>query len=100
MSTFLATHNTAFAAGFSALLAVWVAGFGVASAQGFTPGRYGFGTPATPELIAALDVDVRADGHGLPPVAGPMKTARCCLPSYARTATGKTFWAAVNAAAP
>ena len=70
MSTFLATHNTAFAAGFSALLAVWVAGFGVASAQGFTPGRYGFGTPATPELIAALDVDVRADGHGLPPGRG------------------------------
>ena len=63
MSIFPATHKTAVAAGFCAMLVVW--GFG-AAAQGFTPGRYGVGTPATPELIAALDVDVRADGHGLP----------------------------------
>ena len=27
---------------------------------------FGFGTPATPEQIAALDIDVRPDGTGLP----------------------------------
>jgi cytochrome c len=30
------------------------------------PKRYGIGTPATPGQIAALDIDVRPDGTGLP----------------------------------
>ncbi|MFO0205238.1 MAG: cytochrome c, partial [Betaproteobacteria bacterium] len=29
--------------------------------------RFGFGRPARPEEIAAWDVDVRPDGHGLKP---------------------------------
>lgn len=32
--------------------------------------RFGFGTPATPEQIAGWDIDVRADGMGLPPGRG------------------------------
>lgn len=32
--------------------------------------RYGFGKPATPEEIAAWDIDVRPDGRGLPPGSG------------------------------
>ena len=32
--------------------------------------RFGIGTPATPEQIAALDIDVRPDGAGLPPGNG------------------------------
>jgi cytochrome c len=32
--------------------------------------RYGLGTPATPEQIAGWDIDVRPDGHGLPPGQG------------------------------
>lgn len=34
------------------------------------PERFGFGTPASPERIAAWDVDVRPDGEGLPPGSG------------------------------
>ncbi len=33
-------------------------------------GRYGLGTPATSEQIAGWDIDVRADGQGLPPGQG------------------------------
>ena len=34
------------------------------------PARFGFGTPATPAQIAGWDIDVRPDGHGLPPGRG------------------------------
>ena len=71
MSTFLATHKLGIRFGISALvLAVLTMDFGPAFAQGFTPGRYGIGTPANVELIASRDVDVRADGHGLPAGTG------------------------------
>jgi cytochrome c len=43
--------------------------------------RYGIGTPPTPEQIAALDIDVRPDGEGLPPGSG---TARDGAPVYAQ----------------
>jgi cytochrome c len=45
------------------------------------PKRYGIGTPATPDQIAALDIDVRPDGAGLPPGRG---TAREGTPIYAQ----------------
>ena len=34
------------------------------------PETFGFGRPATPNAIAALDIDVRPDGTGLPPGSG------------------------------
>ena len=34
------------------------------------PQRLGIGTPAPRELVAALDIDVRPDGTGLPPGSG------------------------------
>jgi cytochrome c len=34
------------------------------------PRRVGLGTPATPEQIAAVDIDVGPDGDGLPPGGG------------------------------
>ena len=40
-----------------------------ADAAGET-GPYGFGRPATPDEIAAVDIDVRFDGAGLPPGRG------------------------------
>jgi mono/diheme cytochrome c family protein len=52
----------------------------VGSAQGK---RLGIGTPATPEQIAALDIDVRPDGAGLPAGSGtagdgaPVYTQKC-----------------------
>ena len=42
---------------------------GVATAQA-PPQRFGFGEPASREAIAALDIDVRPDGTGLPPGRG------------------------------
>ena len=46
-----------------------------------TPDRFGFGEPAPRELIAALDIDVRPDGTGLPPGRG---TARDGAAVYAK----------------
>lgn len=37
-----------------------------AQTRSTTPPRYGIGRPATPAEIAALDIDVRPDGRGLP----------------------------------
>src|SRR3977135_4344906 len=45
------------------------------------PKRFGIGTPATREQIAALDIDVRPDGTGLPPGSG---TAAQGSPIYAQ----------------
>ncbi len=54
------------------LLAVISAIFAVTillSAQS-PPKRYGIGVPATPDQIAALDIDVKPDGTGLPAGSG------------------------------
>jgi mono/diheme cytochrome c family protein len=45
------------------------------------PKPYGIGTPATPPEIAAVDIDVRPDGTGLPPGSG---TARDGAALYAQ----------------
>jgi len=54
------------------LVAVVAAVFTVtlASAAQSPPKPVGLGTPATPELIAPLDIDVRPDGAGLPAGSG------------------------------
>jgi S-disulfanyl-L-cysteine oxidoreductase SoxD len=36
-------------------------------------GHFGFGRPATPEQIAGWDIDVAADGTGLPPGSGTVQ---------------------------
>jgi S-disulfanyl-L-cysteine oxidoreductase SoxD len=36
-------------------------------------GQFGFGSPATPEQIAGWDIDVAADGTGLPPGSGTVQ---------------------------
>ena len=51
-----------------------------ATAAAQAPERFGFGTPAPRELVAALDTDVRPDGTGLPPGRG---TAREGAAGYA-----------------
>ena len=51
--------------------------------QSKTPERLGIGRPATPDEIAAWDIDVRPDGVGLPPGSAtpadgaPFYAARC-----------------------
>lgn len=48
--------------------AVWLAACGAGAEQ--PPATYGFGRPATPEEIAAWDIDVNPDGDGLPVGSG------------------------------
>ena len=55
----------------------WIAVVGAQTA----PPRFGFGEPASPEAVAAVDIDVRPDGTGLPPGSG---TARQGGDIYAR----------------
>lgn len=56
---------------------------GPGSALHAPPTRLGLGRPATPEVLAAWDIDVRADGQGLPAGHGDVRTgaalfgARC-----------------------
>ena len=63
-----------------ACVGVTIAVTAVATAQA-PPPYFGFGEPAPPDLIAALDIDVRPDGTGLPPGRG---TAREGGAIYAR----------------
>jgi cytochrome c len=75
MSTELASWRLAF------VCAACLCAIGVATAQ--TPERFGFGEPASREVIATLDTDVRPDGTGLPPGQGTVRdgaavyAARC-----------------------
>jgi cytochrome c len=55
-----------------ASVGVTIAVTAVATAQA-PPPRLGFGEPAPRELIAALDIDVRPDGTGLPPGRGTVR---------------------------
>jgi cytochrome c len=47
---------------------------GAGSAPGERPTSYGLGTAATPEQIAAIDIDVNPTGAGLPPGEGTAAT--------------------------
>lgn len=72
------------------LAALFLTGAGEALAQ--PPARYGLGRAATPAEIAALDIDVRPDGAGLPdgsgtPAAGATIYASKCAQCHG--ATGK-----------
>ena len=51
------------------LTVVFLVDLASAQADGYS-GPYNFGRPATPEEIAAWDIDVRPDGKGLPPGSG------------------------------
>ncbi len=61
-------------------IALMVSVVAMAKAQQ-APQRFNIGTPATPDQVAALDIDVRPDGTGLPPGSG---TAMSGAPIYAQ----------------
>ena len=54
------------------------------------PARLGIGRPATPGEIAALDVDVRPDGAGLPPGSGTAAVGEQIYASRCAACHGKT----------
>lgn len=76
------------------LLVVSVAGFACsgASADADPVVRYGFGQPASLEHVAALDIDVRPDGVGLPPGQGTVAEGKAiydqrCIACHGPTGT-------------
>src|SRR5437762_5803819 len=63
---------------------------GDVNAQTNQPPRLGIGRPATPAEIAALDIDIMPDGHGLPagrgtPAEGETIYAARCAACHGKT---------------
>ena len=52
-------------------------------------GQFGFGSPATPEQIAGWDIDVAADGTGLPPGSGTVQQGKSSTPAWVPSAMGR-----------
>src|SRR5262249_48735781 len=75
----------------------------LAAAAQAPPKRLGIGTPATTEQIAALDVDVRPDGTGLPTGSGTAREgaaiyAQKCAACHGANGEGGTADVLVGAA--
>ena len=74
----------------------------LAAAAQSPPKPIGLGTPATPEVIAALDIDVRPDGAGLPAGSGTAREgsavyAQKCAACHGANGEGGTAEALVGA---
>ena len=54
------------------------------------PARFGFGRPATPAEIAAIDIDIRPDGAGLPAGRGTAAEGAAIYGSKCASCHGKT----------
>ncbi|WP_132053743.1 c-type cytochrome [Pseudocnuella soli] len=54
------------------------------------PSRFGFGRPATAAQIAAIDIDVRPDGQGLPPGSGTVPEGRAIYAAKCASCHGAT----------
>lgn len=70
----------------SAALAAFVVLAGAAAAQ---PPRFGLGRPATPQELGAADIDVRADGAGLPPGQGSVEEGAALFASACAACHGE-----------
>lgn len=77
-------------AGSSAVAAVSVVALFTATVVAQTPARFGFGRPATPADIAAIDIDVRPDGRGLPVGRGTAADGATIYASKCASCHGKT----------
>jgi cytochrome c len=76
-------------AGLGSAVAIFVALLtGVALAQ--APAHFGFGKPATPAEIEAIDIDVRPDGTGLPTGRGTVAEGSAIYTSKCASCHGKT----------
>ena len=61
------------------------------------PTQLGFGRPATPAEIAAADIDVRADGTGLPPGRGSVAEGKTLFAAQFATCHGARGETPINA---
>jgi cytochrome c len=67
-----------------------LAAFGLlAGAAAAEPPRLGFGRPATPQELGAEDIDVRADGAGLPPGQGSVEQGAALFASACAACHGE-----------
>ncbi len=67
-----------------------LAGLGLlAGAASAEPARFGFGRPATPREVAAEDIDVRADGAGLPAGQGSVEQGEALFASACAACHGE-----------
>jgi S-disulfanyl-L-cysteine oxidoreductase SoxD len=71
-------------------LCLAAAAFAGAAAAAPPPTIYGFGKPATPQQIAGWDIDVRADGAGLPPGRGGVEAGRAIYAQKCAACHGAT----------
>lgn len=76
-----------------------------AGSSGSIPDRFGFGRPASAAEIAALDIDVRPDGQGLPPGSGSVADgervyAALCIACHGPTGTEGPWSALVGEPVP
>jgi len=62
----------------------------LAQQQTSPPARFGIGRPATQAEIAVLDIDVRPDGHGLPPGHGAAADGAVTYAAKCASCHGKT----------
>ncbi len=61
----------------------------LASAAASEPPKLGLGRPATPQEVAAEDIDVRADGAGLPPGQGSVEQGEALFASACASCHGE-----------
>jgi len=74
----------------SAVAAVSIVALFTATVVAQAPARFGFGRPATPADIAAIDIDVRPDGRGLPAGRGTAADGATIYASKCASCHGKT----------
>jgi cytochrome c len=77
-----------------ALVIAWSIGASAIAAEQIKPAAppatYGIGRPATPADIAALDIDIRPDGTGLPPGRGTPAEGAALYATRCAACHGKT----------
>ena len=61
-----------------------------AAAAAQVPARFGIGRPATPQEIAAIDIDIMPDGRGLPPGRGTSADGAAIYATKCAQCHGKT----------
>jgi S-disulfanyl-L-cysteine oxidoreductase SoxD len=77
-------------AGRCCAVAAFLLGLSTAAVLAQAPARFGFGRPATPAEIAAIDIDVRPDGTGLPAGRGTAAEGATVYASKCASCHGKT----------
>ena len=74
----------------AAVLVVAMTAAAAAQSTGQVPARFGIGRPATPQEIAAIDIDIMPDGRGLPAGRGTSAEGAAIYATKCAQCHGKT----------